>query len=217
METLSLLQSGPVIPVIVLNDPGLAPELGRALLDGGIRVLEITLRTISAPVAISRLRAELPEAIVGAGTVRSRAQWEAALDAGAQFGVSPGLTPELAAAAHLHRVPFLPGVATTSEAMRAADEGFLIQKLFPAEVAGGVELLKALAGPLSELRFCPTGGINAHNAPDYLALPNVLAVGGSWLTPEQAIANRDWAAITKLAQQAVAMRPHSWAGISDPT
>ena len=207
METLSLLQSGPVIPVIVLNDPGLAPELGKALLDGGVRVLEITLRTKGAPAAIARLRAELPEAIVGAGTIRTRAQWEAALAAGAQFGVSPGLTPELAAAAHQNGVPFLPGVATTSEAMRAADEGFLIQKFFPAESAGGVPLMKALAGPLSELRFCPTGGIDVDNAADYLALPNVLAVGGSWLTPEEAIAARDWATITRLAREAVALRP----------
>jgi len=206
IDALSLLQDGPVMPVIVLSDPGLAPELGRALVAGGIRVLEVTLRTKGALAAIARLREEVPDAIVGAGTVRTRAQWEAALEAGAQFGVSPGLTGELAAAARVSNVPFIPGVATPSEAMRAADEGFLIQKLFPAEAVGGVKLLKSLAGPLSELRYCPTGGISEKNAGDYLALPNVLAVGGSWLTPDDAIAARDWARITELARGARALR-----------
>ncbi|RXZ44404.1 bifunctional 4-hydroxy-2-oxoglutarate aldolase/2-dehydro-3-deoxy-phosphogluconate aldolase [Crenobacter cavernae] len=212
MDSFTLLTLGPVVPVIVLTDAGVAPELGAALVAGGIKVLEVTLRTKAALAAIRRLREEVPDAIVGAGTVRNRAHLEAALEAGAQFAVSPGLTPELAAAARGTRVPFIPGVATPSEAMRAEDEGFSVQKLFPAESVGGIKLLQAMASPLPELRFCPTGGIHAGNAGAYLALPNVLAVGGSWLTPEPLIAARDWAAITRLAAEAAALRrnePHA--------
>jgi 2-dehydro-3-deoxyphosphogluconate aldolase/(4S)-4-hydroxy-2-oxoglutarate aldolase len=193
------------MPVIVVNDAAVAVDLARALVAGGIRTLEITLRTKAALAAMRRIRDEVPDAIVGAGTVRTRAHLEAALDAGAQFGISPGLTPELAAAARASGVPFIPGVATPSEAMRAQDEGFNILKLFPAEAVGGIKLLKALAGPLPELRFCPTGGIDINSAPNYLALPNVLCVGGSWLTPDDAIAAQDWARITALAQQASAL------------
>ncbi|TCP08427.1 2-keto-3-deoxy-phosphogluconate aldolase [Crenobacter luteus] len=206
MDSFSLLTRGPVVPVIVLTDAGVAPELGAALVEGGIAVLEVTLRTKAALAAIRRLREEVPGAVVGAGTVRNRAQLEAALEAGAQFAVSPGLTPELAAAARTARVPFIPGVATPSEAMRAEDEGFSVQKLFPAEAVGGARLLAAMAGPLPELRFCPTGGVDAGNARHYLALPNVLAVGGSWLTPEALIAARDWPGITRLAAAAAALR-----------
>jgi 2-dehydro-3-deoxyphosphogluconate aldolase/(4S)-4-hydroxy-2-oxoglutarate aldolase len=202
MDALTLLRQGPVVPVIVVNDAAVAVDLARALVDGGIRVLEVTLRTKAALAAMRRMRDEVPGAIVGAGTLRNRAQLEAALDAGAQFGVSPGLTPELASAARNANLTLLPGVATASEAMRAQDEGFDILKLFPAEAVGGIKLLKSLAGPLPDLRFCPTGGIDLVKAQDYLALPNVLAVGGSWLTPEDAIANRDWARITELARQA---------------
>jgi len=202
MDALTLLRQGPVVPVIVVNDAAVAVDLARALVDGGIRVLEVTLRTKAALAAMRRMRDEVPGAIVGAGTLRNRAQLEAALDAGAQFGVSPGLTPELAAAARNAKLTLLPGVATASEAMRAQDEGFDILKLFPAEAVGGIKLLKSLAGPLPDLRFCPTGGIDLAKAKDYLALQNVLAVGGSWLTPEDAIANRDWARITELAKQA---------------
>ncbi len=202
MDALTLLRQGPVVPVIVVNDAAVAVDLARALVDGGIRVLEVTLRTKAALAAMRRMRDEVPGAIVGAGTLRNRAQLEAALDAGAQFGVSPGLTPELAAAARNAKLTLLPGVATASEAMRAQDEGFDILKLFPAEAVGGIKLLKSLAGPLPDLRFCPTGGIDLAKAKDYLALQNVLAVGGSWLTPEDAIANRDWARITELARQA---------------
>ncbi|AXK38800.1 bifunctional 4-hydroxy-2-oxoglutarate aldolase/2-dehydro-3-deoxy-phosphogluconate aldolase [Crenobacter cavernae] len=206
MDSFTLLTLGPVVPVIVLTDAGVAPELGAALVAGGIKVLEVTLRTKAALAAVRRLREEVPDAIVGAGTVRNRAHLEAALEAGAQFAVSPGLTPELAAAARGARVPFIPGVATPSEAMRAEDEGFSVQKLFPAESVGGIKLLQAMASPLPELRFCPTGGIHAGNAGAYLALPNVLAVGGSWLTPEPLIAARDWAGITRLAEAAAALR-----------
>ncbi|PXX50038.1 bifunctional 4-hydroxy-2-oxoglutarate aldolase/2-dehydro-3-deoxy-phosphogluconate aldolase [Aquitalea magnusonii] len=205
MDALTLLRQGPVVPVIVVNDAAVAVDLARALVDGGIRVLEVTLRTKAALAAMRRMRDEVPGAIVGAGTLRNRAQLEAALDAGAQFGVSPGLTPELASAARNANLTLLPGVATASEAMRAQDEGFDILKLFPAEAVGGIKLLKSLAGPLPDLRFCPTGGIDLVKAKDYLALPNVLAVGGSWLTPEDAIANRDWARITELAKQASAL------------
>jgi 2-dehydro-3-deoxyphosphogluconate aldolase/(4S)-4-hydroxy-2-oxoglutarate aldolase len=205
MDALTLLRQGPVMPVIVVNDAAVAVDLARALVAGGIRTLEITLRTKAALAAMRRIRDEVPDALVGAGTVRTRAHLEAALDAGAQFGISPGLTPELAAAARASGVPFIPGVATPSEAMHAQDEGFNILKLFPAEAVGGIKLLKALAGPLPELRFCPTGGIDINSAPNYLALPNVLCVGGSWLTPDDAIAAQDWARITALAQQASAL------------
>ncbi len=202
MDALTLLRQGPVVPVIVVNDAAVAVDLARALVDGGIRVLEVTLRTKAALAAMRLMRDEVPDAIVGAGTLRNRAQLEAAIDAGAQFGVSPGLTPELASAARNSQMTLIPGVATPSEAMRAQDEGFDILKLFPAEAVGGIKLLKSLAGPLPDLRFCPTGGIDLVKASDYLALPNVLAVGGSWLTPDDAIANRDWARITELARQA---------------
>ncbi|BAK74962.1 KHG/KDPG aldolase [Pseudogulbenkiania sp. NH8B] len=205
MDALTLLRQSPVMPVIVVNDAAVAVDLARALVAGGIRTLEITLRTKAALAAMRRIRDEVPDALVGAGTVRTRAHLEAALDAGAQFGLSPGLTPELAAAARASGVPFIPGVATPSEAMHAQDEGFNILKLFPAEAVGGIKLLKALAGPLPELRFCPTGGIDASNAPAYLAQPNVLAVGGSWLTPADALAAQDWERITQLAREASAL------------
>jgi 2-dehydro-3-deoxyphosphogluconate aldolase/(4S)-4-hydroxy-2-oxoglutarate aldolase len=205
MDALSLLRQGPVVPVIVVNDAAVAVDLAHALVAGGIRTLEITLRTKAALAAMRRIRDEVPDALVGAGTVRTRAHLEAALDAGAQFGISPGLTAELAAAARASGVPFIPGIATPSEAMHAQDEGFNILKLFPAEAVGGIKLLKSLAGPLPELRFCPTGGIDVNSAPNYLALPNVLAVGGSWLTPDDAIAAQDWDRITALARAASAL------------
>ena len=202
MDALTLLRQGPVVPVIVVNDAAVAVDLAHALVAGGIRTLEITLRTKAALAAMRRIRDEVPDALVGAGTVRTRAHLEAALDAGAQFGISPGLTHELAAAARASGVPFIPGIATPSEAMQAQDEGFNVLKLFPAEAVGGVKLLKSLAGPLPDLRFCPTGGIDLKSAPNYLALPNVLCVGGSWLTPDDAIAARDWDRITALAREA---------------
>lgn len=202
MDALSLLQQSPVMPVIVINELDTAVDLARALVAGGIRSLEVTLRSDAALEAIRMIGAEVPDAIVGVGTVRNAAQLEAALKAGARFAISPGLTPDLAAAARGLPVPFLPGVATPAEAMWAADYGFTVQKLFPAEAVGGRALLKALAGPLPDLKYCPTGGIGPANAADYLALPNVLCVGGSWLTPQAAVAARDWAAITELARAA---------------
>lgn len=202
MDAITLLRQGPVVPVIVVSDAAVAVDLAHALVAGGIRVLEVTLRTKAALAAIRRMRDEVPEAIIGAGTLRTRAQFEACVDAGAQFGISPGLTPELAAAARCADMTFIPGIATPSEAMRAEDEGFLVQKLFPAEAVGGTRLLKSLAGPFPNLRFCPTGGIDVVRARDYLSLPNVLAVGGSWLTPDSALAAHDWDRITTLAREA---------------
>lgn len=202
MDALTLLRQGPVVPVIVIDDPAVAVDLAHALVAGGIRVLEVTLRTKAALAAIRRMRDEVPDAIVGAGTLRTRPQVEASVDAGAQFGISPGLTPELAAAARSAALTFIPGIATPAEAMRAEDEGFLVQKLFPAEAVGGVKLLKSLAGPFPNLRYCPTGGIDLARAPEYLKLPNVMCVGGSWLTPADALAARDWDRITQLAREA---------------
>ncbi len=206
MNALELLLAGPVMPVIVVRDAACAVDLAKALTSGGIRTLEITLRTSAAFAAIRLIRDAVPDAIVGAGTVLNRAQWEQAVDAGAQFGVSPGLTSEVASAARSASLPFLPGVGTGTEAMRALDEGFAVQKLFPAEAIGGRALLKALYGPFPHLRFCPTGGINPESAPEYLALPNVVCVGGSWLVPDDAVESRDWSRITRLAQAAAAMR-----------
>ncbi|NYT38232.1 bifunctional 4-hydroxy-2-oxoglutarate aldolase/2-dehydro-3-deoxy-phosphogluconate aldolase [Allopusillimonas soli] len=209
MNALQVLESSPVLPVIVIHDMDVAVELAHALVRGGVSCLEITLRSEAALEAIAHISREVPEALVGAGTLRNARQLEAALRAGARFGVSPGLTPELAAAARNADVPFLPGVATASESMIAADAGFTVQKLFPAQAVGGVALLKALYGPMPDIAFCPTGGINATNAGQYMALPNVKCVGGSWLTPDDAVARRQWDEITALARQACALRTAS--------
>jgi 2-dehydro-3-deoxyphosphogluconate aldolase/(4S)-4-hydroxy-2-oxoglutarate aldolase len=207
MNARDLLRLAPVMPVIVVPDASLAVDMARALVEGGLPVLEITLRTPAAFEAMRRIRDAVPGAVVGAGTVLDRGQWQRAVDSGAVFGVSPGLTGELAAAARASALPFLPGVATASEAMRAADEGFDTLKLFPAEAVGGRALLRSLHGPLPHLQFCPTGGIHAGNAAEYLALPNVGCVGGSWITPEALVAARDWARVRELAAQAAALRP----------
>ncbi len=201
-----LLRAGPVLPVIVLQDAGLAVDLATALVAGGIRTLEVTLRTAAALEAIRQIRDRVPGALVGAGTVLSPDDWQRAQDAGAMFGISPGLTPALLAATRHSALPFVPGVSTASEAMTALDAGFTALKLFPAEAVGGRALLKSLHGPLPQLLFCPTGGVSPDNAPAYLALPNVACVGGSWLVPEAALAQRDWSAITALAQQAASLR-----------
>ena len=206
MNALELLQHSPVMPVIVIKDIDTAVDLARALVAGGIRSLEVTLRSDAALEAIRVMSEAVPEALVGVGTVRTPRQLEAALNAGAKFGVSPGLTPELAQAAAASGIPFLPGVATASESMYAADRGFTEQKLFPAEAVGGMALLKALHGPLPDISFCPTGGVNAANAARYIALPNVKCVGGSWLTPDAMVSAKDWASITDLARQACLLR-----------
>lgn len=205
MNALELIELSPVMPVIVVRDPDTAVDLARSLVAGGIRTLEITLRSAAALEAITAIQSQVPDAVVGVGTVRTPQQLDAALRAGARFAISPGLTEELAGAARASGIPFLPGVATASEAMRAAELGFLVQKLFPAEAVGGAALLRAWHGPLPDLIFCPTGGIHAGNAAQYLALPNVGCVGGSWLTPAAAIEARQWDAITTLAREACAL------------
>lgn len=205
MNALELIELSPVMPVIVVRDPGTAVDLARALVAGGIRTLEITLRSAAALDAIAAIQAQVPDAVVGVGTVRTPQQLDAALRAGARFGISPGLTENLARAARDSGIPFLPGVSTASEAMRAAELGFLVQKLFPAEAVGGEALLKAWHGPLPDLIFCPTGGIHAGNAARYLALPNVGCVGGSWLTPAAALEAHQWETVTALAREACAL------------
>jgi len=196
----------PVIPVIVLDDPRHAVPLARACVAGGITLLEVTLRTPAALEAIRRIAAEVPEAQVGAGTVTALPDLARAAAAGARFIVTPGFDRSMAAAARDRGMPLLPGVMTPSEVMAALGEGLSVLKFFPAQAAGGVVMLRALAGPFPSIRFCPTGGVDARNAPDYLALPNVVAVGGSWLTPAAAIAREDWSAITTLARSAASLR-----------
>ncbi|MBX6381996.1 MAG: bifunctional 4-hydroxy-2-oxoglutarate aldolase/2-dehydro-3-deoxy-phosphogluconate aldolase [Microbispora sp.] len=203
----NLLDLAPVIPVVVLDDAESAVPVARALVSGGLPVVEVTLRTPAALDAIRRIAAEVPEAVVGAGTVRSPRDVAAATGAGARFLVSPGTTPGLLTAMLDSGVPFLPGVATATEAMTLADSGVREFKFFPAEPAGGVAYLKALSGPLPDARFCPTGGITPSNAPAYLALPNVACVGGTWLTPRGLVAAGDFARIEKLAAEAAALRP----------
>lgn len=212
MQTSPLLQrlvDVPVIPVLEFGSVDEALGVSEALVAGGLPVLEITLRTPVALEAIRAVAAALPQACVGAGTVLSTEQLHAVRDAGAQFAVSPGLTPALAAGAQVAGVSLLPGVATASEAMAALEAGFTFLKFFPAEAAGGVPMLKSLYGPLSQLRFCPTGGIDAARAPSYLALPNVVCVGGSWVVPKDAVASQDWGRIRKLAEEASALRRKS--------
>lgn len=206
MNPLELATHGPVIPVIVIQRVADAVPLARALVAGGVKVLEITLRT---PVALDCMRAiaaAVPEAIVGAGTLRSVADARAALDAGCRFGVSPGYRHDIGAACQDIGLPLLPGVATASEVMAANADGFRFLKFFPATAAGGMPMLKALAGPFADVVFCPTGGITPETAPQFLALPNVRVCGGSWLTPQDAVDNKDWARVTALARAAGALR-----------
>jgi len=205
MNMREILALGPVMPVIVIDDAERAVPLARALVEGGIRVLEVTLRTPAALESIRRITAEVPEAIVGAGTVLGARDVECARAAGARFGVSPGTAPELLAALRGGNWPFLPGVMTPSGAMALATAGYKELKFFPAAAAGGVAMLKALAGPFPQLTFCPTGGIGPETAPDYLALSNVCCVGGSWLTPASLVNAGDWAAIQKLSEKAVGL------------
>ncbi|MCS4505848.1 bifunctional 4-hydroxy-2-oxoglutarate aldolase/2-dehydro-3-deoxy-phosphogluconate aldolase [Arhodomonas aquaeolei] len=193
-----------VIPVLAVDGVDSAVETVRALVAGGLPVVEITLRTPAAPAAI-RAAAGLPGAVVGAGTVLTGADLQGAVDAGAAFAVSPGATPSLLTAARHNGVPFMPGVATPSEVQGALEAGFTHLKFFPAGVAGGVAMLRALAGPFADVRFCPTGGIDPASAPDYLALDNVVCVGGSWLAPPASVAAGDWAGITERARAAAAL------------
>lgn len=206
MKMLELMQLAPVIPVIVIDDVAQAVPLARALVEGGLPVLEVTLRTPAALAAVREIARALPEAMVGVGTVINEAQLAAAQAAGARFAVSPGLTPALAEAQRRSGLPLLPGAATASELMFALECGYEQLKFFPAEAAGGPAMLKSLHGPFADVRFCPTGGITETNAPAYLALPNVVCVGASWLVPKAALAAGDWAAIHALAQRAAALR-----------
>lgn len=200
-----VMQDAPVIPVIVLNDVAHAVPLARALAAGGIRMLEVTLRTPAALACIEMIAKEVPEAVVGAGTVRSAADAQAAAMAGARFAVSPGYTHAVGKACHDLGVALLPGVATGSEIMMAQEDGYQALKFFPAVQAGGLAMLKAWHGPFGDVKFCPTGGVGPANARDFLALPNVACVGGSWLTPAEAVARGDWAAITQLAAEAAGL------------
>jgi 2-dehydro-3-deoxyphosphogluconate aldolase/(4S)-4-hydroxy-2-oxoglutarate aldolase len=203
MNIRDIMSMAPVIPVLTIEDAGKAVALARALVAGGLPVLEVTLRTPAALAAVTAIAAEVPEAIVGVGTITQANDFDAALQAGARFGVSPGLTPALAEAARASDLPLLPGVMTPSDLIAARAAGFRELKLFPAQQAGGIAMLKALAGPFPDVVFCPTGGITLESAPDYLALANVLCVGGSWFSPKDAIARDDWSAVTALAAQAV--------------
>jgi len=207
LDPLELASHGPVIPVIVIERAEQAVPMARALLDGGVRVLEVTLRTPAALAAIAAIAQSIPDAIVGAGTVRSDADARAALAAGARFAVSPGISPRVAAACREIGLALLPGVATASEVMLAADHGFRFLKFFPASAAGGTAMLKAWASVFADVSFCPTGGITAASAPDYLALANVKVVGGSWLTPPDALAAADWPRIERLATEASSLAP----------
>ena len=206
MNTLDLVPHGPVIPVIVLQRVADAVPLARALLAGGVKVLEITLRTPAALRGMQDIAMALPDAIIGAGTLRSVEDARSALEAGCQFGVSPGYTHDIGAACKDIGLPLLPGVATASEVMAANADGYQFLKFFPAAAAGGIPMLKALAGPFADVLFCPTGGITPQTAPQFLALPNVPVCGGSWLTPQDAVDQQDWARISALARAANALR-----------
>lgn len=201
----SLLSLVPVVPVVVIDDLSHAVPVARALVAGGLPVIELTLRT---PVALDAIRAiaeQVPEILVGAGTIVAPGQAKDALDAGAQFLVSPGATPSLLDAMAGTGLPFLPGTATVSEVLAVLEAGFTELKFFPAEASGGAAFLKSIAAPVPAARFCPTGGITAASAPSYLSLPNVGCVGGSWLTPADALATGDWARVETLARAAAAL------------
>jgi 2-dehydro-3-deoxyphosphogluconate aldolase/(4S)-4-hydroxy-2-oxoglutarate aldolase len=199
---LQVMQDAPVIPVIVLNDVAHAVPMALALVAGGIRILEVTLRTPQALACIESIAKAVPDAVVGAGTVRTPADAKAAANAGAKFAVSPGYTAAVGQACRDQGLSLLPGVATGSEIMMAQQDGFTELKFFPAMQAGGLAMLKAWGGPFFDVRFCPTGGVTSQNAIEFLSLPNVACVGGSWLVPADALAQGDWARIEKLAREA---------------
>ncbi|MFE3458038.1 bifunctional 4-hydroxy-2-oxoglutarate aldolase/2-dehydro-3-deoxy-phosphogluconate aldolase [Nocardiopsis aegyptia] len=201
-----ILDLAPVMPVVVVSDAETAVPLARALVAGGLPGIEVTLRTPAALEAIERIAAEVPEAVVGAGTVATPEQARAAAEAGSRFLVSPGCTADLAQGMADTGLPFLPGVGTVSEALALMERGITAMKFFPAEAAGGVPFLKSLGGPLPQVRFCPTGGITAASAPTYLALPNVGCVGGSWLTPADLVTAGAWDKVEALAREAAALR-----------
>jgi 2-dehydro-3-deoxyphosphogluconate aldolase / (4S)-4-hydroxy-2-oxoglutarate aldolase len=206
MNTLDLVRHGPVIPVIVIQHLDDAVPMARALVDGGVKVLEVTLRTQVALQCMEAIARAVPEALVGAGTIRSVVDAQRARDAGCVFGVSPGYSHDIGTYCRNIGLPLLPGVATASEVMAANADGYDFLKFFPATAAGGIPMLKALAGPFPDVAFCPTGGITLETAPAFLALPNVKVCGGSWLTPADAVAAKDWKRITALAKEASALR-----------
>jgi 2-dehydro-3-deoxyphosphogluconate aldolase / (4S)-4-hydroxy-2-oxoglutarate aldolase len=205
-ETLAIMNLAPVIPVLTVSDAEDGVAQARALVAGGLFAIEVTLRTSGALAAISAIRQRVPRAVVGAGTIVTPEHIAQACAAGAAFLVSPGASPRLAQAAAGAPVPFLPGIATASEAMTLMDLGFSAMKLFPAEAVGGARLLASLAGPLPGLRFCPTGGIDLAKAPTYLALPNVVCVGGSWMLPKSALNAGDYAQVEALAREAAGLK-----------
>lgn len=202
MSIENILTSAPVVPVVVIENLEDAVPLAKALYNGGLKALEITLRTPVAAEAVKLMKEAVPEAYVGTGTVIDKATFEASVAAGADFMVSPGVNDELLALAKESDIPFLPGAATPSEVMNLASHGFKFLKFFPAEAAGGAPMLKSIGGPLPQVKFCPTGGISLATAPKYLALNNVVCVGGTWMLDKELIANKDWQAIEALAKQA---------------
>lgn len=206
MNTLDLVRHGPVIPVIVIQNLDDAVPMARALVEGGVKVLEVTLRTPVALQCIEAIVRHVPGALVGAGTIRSVVDAQRARDAGCVFGVSPGYSHDIGTYCRNIGLPLLPGVASASEVMAANADGYDFLKFFPATAAGGIPMLKALAGPFPDVAFCPTGGISLETAPAFLALPNVKVCGGSWLTPADAVAAKDWARITTLAKEASALK-----------
>ena len=202
MSIEQILSSAPVVPVVVIDNLEDAAPLAQPLYNGGLKALEVTLRTPVAAQAVKIMKETVPGAYVGTGTVVDKATFEASVAAGADFMVSPGVNDELLALAKGTDIPFLPGAATPSEVMKLASHGFKFLKFFPAEAAGGVPMLKSIGGPLPQVTFCPTGGISLDSAPKYLALKNVICVGGTWMLDKQLIANKDWQAIEALAKQA---------------
>jgi 2-dehydro-3-deoxyphosphogluconate aldolase / (4S)-4-hydroxy-2-oxoglutarate aldolase len=198
-----LFNQGPVVPVLVIKDVAHAVPLAKALIEGGIRVLEVTLRTPAALDVIREIADKVPEAMIGAGTVTNAAQLKEVAEAGAKFAISPGLTTELLEAGNQANIALIPGVSSISELMKGRDLGYTHFKFFPAEASGGIKALKSIGGPFPDVVFCPTGGISANNYLDYLALPNVRCVGGSWLAPDDVVEAGDWSKITELATQAV--------------
>jgi 2-dehydro-3-deoxyphosphogluconate aldolase/(4S)-4-hydroxy-2-oxoglutarate aldolase len=207
-DATGVLHVSPVIPVVTITDPQHAVPVARALADGGVRIIELTLRTDSALESLKRIANEVPDILVGAGTILTPAQADAAVAAGAQFLVSPGVTPSLLDHMLQLRVPVLPGVATVGEVMAVLERGITAMKFFPAGPAGGPEYLAAIGAPIPQVQFCPTGGVSLESAPGYLSLPNVSCVGGSWLTPRAAVEAEDWQQITRLAQGAAALGKH---------
>ena len=206
MDISAIAALAPVVPVLTIERTADAVPLARALVKGGLPVLEITLRTEAALAALAAIAAEVPDAVVGAGTVLQPRQFDDVTRAGARFAVSPGSTPALVTAARAAGLPFLPGIQTVSEAMVLAEQGFGLMKFFPADVAGGLTWLKAVAAPLAGLRFCPTGGVGADTAQTYLSLANVACVGGSWVAPRDAVAAGDWVRIERLAAAAAKLK-----------